>query len=616
MRHYSEEEVETLETIAMVLAELAAAADMIAPEAAEKDNGVRPPHYINGNALSDGIALGHAVLHEPRVHVSRLIAEDVEVESERLEKAVYELRSSIDKLLTTSDLSHAGEHREVLQAYRMFANDRGWLKRMLEAVKTGLTAEAAVERVQNDTRARMMRQTDPYLRDRLHDLDDLANRLLRLLTGVALTSASGTLPEDAIIIARNMGPAELLDYDKERLRGLVLEEGASSAHVAIVARALGIASVGRAQGVLDRIEDGDAIIVDGDTGEVYLRPSQDIIDAYSEKARFRARRQAQYQAIRNEPAITTDGISIDLNINAGLLVDLPHLTESGADGIGLFRTELQFMIASKLPSQKDQVELYNEVMAASGDKPVVFRTLDIGGDKVLPYMQQTEEENPALGWRAIRIALDRPALLRHQLRALLAAGAGRDLKLMFPMVTEVAEYDKARAIVEKELARGEKYNHEPPKSVAIGTMLEVPGLFWQFEALLPKVDFVSIGSNDLVQFFFASDRGNARVAQRYDLLSPGFLNFLRQVVLACEKHNVPLSLCGEMASRPLEAMALLGLGLRRISMSPAAIGPVKMMVRSLDVAKLEVLMADLYLRPDASVREELKAFADAQGIAI
>lgn len=616
MRHYSEEEVETLETIAMVLAELAAAADMIAPETSDKDNGVRAPHYINGGALSDGIALGHAVLHEPRVHVTKLIAEDIEAESERLEKAVYELRASIDKLLTTSDLSHAGEHREVLQAYRMFANDRGWLKRMLEAVKTGLTAEAAVERVQNDTRARMMRQTDPYLRDRLHDLDDLANRLLRQLTGVALTSASGKLPEDAIVIARNMGPAELLDYDKDRLRGLVLEEGTSSAHVAIVARALGIASIGRAQGVLDRVEDGDAIIVDGDTGEVYLRPSQDIIDAYSEKARFRARRQAQYQAIRNEPSITTDGVEIDLNINAGLLVDLPHLVESGADGIGLFRTELQFMIASKLPSQKDQVELYSEVLAAAGDRPVVFRTLDIGGDKVLPYMQQAEEENPALGWRAIRIALDRPALLRHQLRALLAAGAGRHLKLMFPMVTEVAEYDRARAIVEKELARGQKYGHVPPKSVAIGTMLEVPGLFWQFDALLPKVDFVSIGSNDLVQFFFASDRGNARVSQRYDLLAPGFLNFLRQVVLACQTHGVPLSLCGEMASRPLEAMALLGLGLRRISMSPAAIGPVKMMVRSLDVAKLEAFMADLYLRPDASVRKELRAFADAQGIAI
>ncbi len=616
MRHYSEEEVEALETIAMVLAELAAASDLITFDDDDRDAAAQEPLYLEGTTLSAGLALGHAVLHEPRVHVTRLIAENVEVESERLEKAVYELRSSIDRMLTTSDLSHAGEHREVLQAYRMFANDRGWLKRMLEAVKTGLTAEAAVERVQNDTRARMMRQTDPYLRDRLHDLDDLANRLLRHLTGVALSSASGDLPEDAIIIARNMGPAELLDYDKDRLRGLVLEEGSANAHVAIVARALGIAAIGRAQGIPERVEDGDPLIVDGDTGELYVRPSQDIVDAYSEKARFRARRQAQYKAIRHEPSVTRDGVKVALNVNAGLLVDLPHLDESGADGIGLFRTELQFMIASKLPSQREQVELYSDVMASAGDLPVVFRTLDIGGDKMLPYMQQADEENPALGWRAIRIALDRPALLRHQVRALLTAAVGRDLRIMFPMVADVAEYERARALVDKELVRLEQHGRDKPRSVAVGTMLEVPALFWQMEALLPKVDFVSIGSNDLIQFLFASDRGNPRVANRYDLLSPGALNFLRQVVLVCERHKVPLSLCGEMAGNPLEAMALLGLGLRTISMSPAAIGPVKMMVRSLDVADLEGFMEGLYGLPDASVRDALRNYADAQGIAI
>lgn len=616
MRHYSEEEVEALETIAMVLAELAAASDLISLDDDTQDAASQQPHYLEGTSLSGGIALGHVVLHEPRVHVTRLIAEDEAIESERLEKAVYELRASIDKMLTTSDLSHAGEHREVLQATRMFANDRGWLKRMLEAVNTGLTAEAAVERVQNDTRARMMRQTDPYLRDRLHDLDDLANRLLRHLTGVALSSASGELPEDAIIVARNMGPAELLDYDKDRLRGLVLEEGSANAHVAIVARALGIAAIGRAKDIPERVEDGDAIIVDGDTGELYVRPSQDIVDAYSEKARFRARRQAQYKAIRHEPSVTLDGAKVELNVNAGLMVDLPHLEESGADGIGLFRTELQFMIASKLPSQREQVELYNDVMTSAGDRPVVFRTLDIGGDKMLPYMQQAEEENPALGWRAIRIALDRPALLRHQVRALLTAAVGRDLRIMFPMVAEVDEYVRARALVDMELARFDQHGRDKPRSVAVGTMLEVPALFWQMDALLPKVDFISIGSNDLIQFLFASDRGNPRVAHRYDLLSPGALNFLRQVVLVCARHEVPLSLCGEMAGNPLEAMALLGLGLRKISMSPAAIGPVKMMVRSLNVGDLEAFMEDLYTRPDGSVREELRGYADAQGIAI
>jgi len=399
-RNYTEEEVEALQTVAMVLAEVVATGDLInLQELDEPTTTRRRPFHVKGGSFSEGIALGHAVLHEPRVHVTKLIAEDVDLELNRLEQAVYELRGLIDDMLETEDLSHAGEHREVLQAYRMFANDRGWLLRMSEAVRTGLTAEAAVERVQNDTRARLQRAADPYLRERLHDFDDLANRLLRQLTGVKLSSASGNLPNDAIVIARNMGPAELLDYDKERLRGLVLEEGAQNAHVTIVARALGIATVGRAEAILDHVDQGDAIIVDGDAGEVYVRPSQDIIDSYSEKARFRARKQAQYQAIRHEPAVTVDGEKIALYVNAGLQVDLRHLHESGAEGIGLFRTELQFMVASKLPSLKDQIELYSAVLDAASDKPTVFRTLDIGGDKMLPYMDMAALKEEKSGAR-------------------------------------------------------------------------------------------------------------------------------------------------------------------------------------------------------------------------
>ena len=618
-RHYTEEEVEALQTVAMVLAEVVAAAELVDPQAFESPDQARQiPHYIQATAFCEGIALGHAVLHEPRVHVTKLIAEDTDLELKRLEQAVYALRGSIDDMLETADLSHAGEHREVLQAYRMFANDRGWLQRMLEAVRTGLTAEAAVERVQNDTRARLQRAADPYIRDRLHDFDDLANRLLRQLTGVTLASLSANLPNDAIIIARNMGPAELLDYDKTRLRGLVLEEGAANAHVSIVARAFGIATVGRAADILDHVEPGDAIIVDGDTGEVYLRPSQEVIASYSEKARFRARKQEQYKAIRGEPAITLDGERVSLYVNAGLQVDLPHLEESGAEGIGLFRTELQFMIASTLPSLRDQIELYGAVLDVAGDNPVVFRTLDIGGDKMLPYMNfaALKEENPALGWRAIRISLDRPGLLRHQVRALRTAAAGRSLRIMFPMVAEVAEFQRARALVDKELTRLDKFGKQRPALLEIGTMLEVPSLAWQLDTLLPMVDFVSVGSNDLLQFLFASDRGNARVASRYDFLSPAVLSFLKHIVEKCRAHDTALTLCGEMSGKPLEAMALLGLGFRRISMSPAAIGPVKMMVRSLDAARLAGFMEGLYDLPDRSVRERLADFAASHGVTI
>lgn len=615
-RNYTEEEVEALQTVAMVLAEVVASAGLIdLAELEEPDLRRERPYRLNGSSFAEGIALGHAVLHEPRVHVTTLIAEDADLEMKRLEMAVYELRGSIDDLLETADLSHAGEHRDVLQTYRMFANDRGWLHRMSEAVRTGLTAEAAVERVQNDMRARMMRPADPYLRERLHDFDDLANRLLRQLTGVGLSSVSQDLPVDAIIIARNMGPAELLDYDKERLRGLVLEEGAANAHVSIVARALGIPTVGRAEGILDHIEPGDAIIVDGSTGELYVRPSADVIDAYSEKVRFRARRQEQYKAIRHEPALTVDGQKASLYINAGLVVDLPHVYESGAEGIGLFRTELQFMIASQLPSLRDQIDLYSAVLDVAGDAPVIFRTLDIGGDKVLPYMvTPTKEENPALGWRAIRIGLDRPALLRHQLRALLTAAAGRTLRIMFPMIAEVNEFVRARALVDKEIARLVKFGKPLPSRVEVGTMIEVPSLVWQFEALLPLVDFVSVGSNDLLQFMFAADRGNPRVASRYDFLSPAVLSFLKHVVDACARHSTPLTLCGEMAGHPLEAMALLGIGFRRVSMSAAAIGPIKMMIRSLDAGALARFIDPLLNSPDRSLREELHNFAEKNGV--
>jgi len=609
-RAYKLEEMEALETVAMVLAEMVASGELVNLAALHKAEMVddRAMHH-HGVAISDGIALGHAVLHQPRFHVTRIIAEDTTAELDRIEEAVGRLRAAVDAMLSGDNLGRGGEHREILETYRMFANDRGWLARLREAIESGLTAEAAVERVQNETRARLMRQTDPYLRERLHDLDDLANRLMSHLVGVPLTAAGEDLPTDAIVVARNMGPAELLDYDNEKLRGLVLEEGSATAHVSIVARALGIPMIGRVDGITDLLESGDPVIADGDTGEVYALPSQDIIDAYSEKARFRARRQAQFRKLHGKPAVTKDGHTVALKINAGLMVDLPHLHEAGADGIGLFRTELQFLVASAMPRLSEQRSFYAEVLEGAGDKPVTFRTLDVGGDKVLPYLAHAKEENPALGWRAIRIALDRPGLLRYQLRALLQAAAGRDLRLMFPMVAEVSEFQAARTLLDKEIARLDRLDMEKPVDIKVGSMLEVPSLAWQLDALLPLVDFISIGSNDLLQFFFASDRGNARVGDRYDLLSPAVMSFLRHVVAQCRKHDVPVSLCGEMAGHPLEAMALVALGFRTLSIPPAAVGPVKAMILGLDAGKLAAFLDERMALPDRSLRPQLVDFA-------
>ncbi|RXF70812.1 phosphoenolpyruvate--protein phosphotransferase [Hansschlegelia zhihuaiae] len=618
-RTYSDEEIEALQTTAMVIAEMIASGELGGAETGLEPVGRRPAH-AGGAALSEGIGLGHVVLHEPRVVVKTFIAEDTEAELKRLDTALAGLRASIDVLLDDGEVARAGEHRDVLEAFRMFANDRGWGRRLHEAVQTGITAEAAVERVQSDTRARMQRQTDPYLRERLHDLDDLANRLLRELTapGQGMAPVAAELPENAIVVARSMGPAALLDYDRTRLRGLVLEEGSASSHVAIVARALGIAAVGQIENATGLVESGDAIIVDGVSGEVHVRPTQDVERAYVDKVRFRARKQEQYRALRERPSATIDGAEVKLLLNAGLLVDLPHLAETGAHGIGLFRTELQFMVASSMPKTAAQQQLYRAVLDAADGRPVTFRTLDVGGDKILPYMHREPEENPALGWRAIRLGLDRPALLRTQVRALLNAGGGRDLRIMFPMVACVSEIDGARDIVRRELARLVKHGHPAPSSVEVGVMIEVPSLLFQLDEVLERVDFVSVGSNDLMQFLFAVDRGNARVSGRFDPLSPAFLRTLARIADRAKAAGKPVTLCGEIGARPLEALALVGVGYRSLSMSPASIGPVKAALIEADAAELAAFMTPLIARADgkASLRAEIEAFAAKRGLQV
>ena len=617
-RTYTEEEEEALQTTAMVLAEMIASGELSAIARPGAEPAARRPLQLPGLALNDGIALGHVVLHEPRVVITNFIADDVPKELKRLEAAVETMRSDLDLLLERGEAVDGGEHREVLEAYRMFAYDRGWVHRLEEAVATGLTAEAAVERVQSDTRARMLRATDPYLRERLHDLDELANRLMHQLVGKDYAPARDRLPENAVLVARSMGPAALLDYDRKRLRGLVLEESGPHSHVAIVARALGIPAVGRIDNATGVVDPGDPIIVDGSAGDVHVRPTPEMERAYVERVRLRARRQSQYQELRDKPCITTDNEKIALLINAGLAVDLPHVQETGAAGIGLFRTELQFMVAASFPRSAEQFSLYRAVLDAAGDKPVTFRTLDIGGDKVLPFMRNFEEENPALGWRAIRLGLDRPGLLRSQIRALLRAAGGRDLHVMFPMIATIEEFDEAKSLVERELTHLRRHGHKLPEHVEVGTMVEVPSLLYQLDELLARVDFLSVGTNDLVQFFYAADRGNARVADRFDSISAPVLRALRVIADKSREHGKPVTVCGEIASQPLGALALVGIGYRSLSLTPSSIGPVKAMLLGVHAGKAAGFIAPLIDRPagTVSIRQQLTKFAEQEGLQI
>jgi phosphotransferase system enzyme I (PtsP) len=614
-RIYAEEEVEALQTVAMVLAEVVAQGGFFnVAELDEPELRVDRPRKFVGEGLSEGVAVGRVVLHEPRVKVERMIADNPVDELKRLEAAIAGLRESVDEMLSSSELDLTGEGREVIEAYRLFAYDQGWRQRMRDAVRTGLTAEAAVERVQDETRLRVQRMGDPILRERAHDFDDLARRLLRHLTGEDVADRS--LPPNAVLIARGMGPAELLDYGRDKLVALVLEEAAATSHVAIVARSMGLPMVASLDGIADNARAGDTIAVDGEMGEVHLRPAAEIVKAFEEKRAVLVQTQARFAAVRDLPAVTRDGVAVKLMMNAGLEFDMPQLAQSGADGIGLFRTELQFMIGETMPRLADQAAFYKKILDAAGDKPVVFRTLDLGGDKVLPYARWEREENPALGWRAIRIALDRPALLRYQVRALLTASVGRTLRILLPMVSDVDEFNRARALIDRELERSRLLHLNRPTQVLVGAMLEVPALAFMLPQLMRSADFVSIGSNDLLSLAFAVDRTNPRVARRYDNLNPASLTLIRLIVQSAAENPGDLSLCGEMAGRPLDAMALLGLGIRTLSMQPGQIGPIKMMIRSMHLGEVAAFVDRLCGRTDHSLRTRLSAFAAERGIVL
>ena len=618
-RKYADVEIEALQTVAMVLSELIANAGLIDTMGGGAD---RPQSTaamrIPGQKLVDGMGAGFAVYHQPRIHIEHTVAEDTDAERHRVYAAFDKMREGIDRMTREAEFGVGGEHVEVLQTYKMFAYDEGWARRINEAIDSGLTAEAAIERVQQRTRQRMRQIDDPLLADRMHDLEDLSNRLLRIVSGQMGTAAQLGLRQDTILIARNLGPAELLEYDKRRLKGVILEEGSLTAHVTIVARAMGVPVLGRVRDIRRLVAEGDMLLLDSAESNVFARPSAAMEEAFDARLAMRQKRKAAFAALRDVPPITKDGHRLTLMVNAGLRDDVAALDVTGADGIGLFRTEFQFLVSATLPQRERQQRLYKEVLDAAGERPVIFRTVDIGGDKALPYLnkEDSDEENPAMGWRALRLGLERDGLMKVQARALLEAAAGRTLNVMFPMVSEPWEFDEARALFEAQRTWLEGRGRKMPLAIRYGAMLEVPALAEMLDVLLPRIEFLSIGTNDLTQFLFAADRANPKLAERYDWLSPSILRFIARLVSPTRDAKVDLAVCGEMGGRPLEAMALIGLGIERLSITPAAVGPIKAMTRSLDRAALTRYMTGLLADPPRDMRGALTAWATENGVEI
>ena len=617
-RRYEDVEIEALQTVAMVLSEMIAGARLVDGARRSRLRSAGPLR-LSGLKLVAGMAKGEAVFHEPRIVVEHTVAEDIEAERDRVYGAFRKMREQIDEMAREAEFGIAGEHQEILETYRMFAYDEGWSRRINAAIDSGLTAEAAIERVQQRTRARMQEIDDPLLQERMHDLEDLSNRLLRIVSGRMGTAAQAGLTRDAVLIARNLGPAELLEYDRRRLKAVLLEEGSLTSHMTIVARAIGVPVIGRLHDIRHSVEEGEAVLVDGDNGSVIIRPTRHLLAGFEHRMTLSQKRRAEFAAVRNLPAKTVDGVKVSVMVNAGLAEDAATLPITGADGIGLFRTEFQFLVSATLPGRDRQLRLYTKVLEAVGDRPVVFRTVDIGGDKALPYLTDDAEEqaeNPSMGWRALRLSLDRSTLMKAQARALIEASGGKVLRVMFPMVSEPWEFDEARALFEEQVDWARKSHRKVPKRIEFGAMLEVPSLAEMLDQLLPRVDFISVGTNDLTQFLFAADRSDPRLAQRYDWLSPAILRFLKRILDQCRDGEVPARICGEMAGRPLEAMALVGIGAENFSITPAGVGPLKAMIRSLDAGAIRGRMDQLLAKPPKDMRKALGDWARRHNVII
>ena len=614
-RDYTDEEVGAVQAVATLLAEIAASGELLSQEETDVvDEMLHRPETLKGFGIVSGIALGHAVFRQPPAPKHKVFASDPAIEAQRLEDGLNKLRQSVDEMLAMN-ASLGGVSRDVLETYRLFAFDRGWKDRLRAAVFSGLTAESAVEQVNSENRARLMQARDPYLRERLHDLDDLSHRLLRLMAGED-GDAHRKLFNDAVLVTSTIGPAELLEYDRKSLKGLVLGEVSATSHVAIVARALKIPMVTGIQDAFDRTDEGDQIIIDGDAGEIHIRPAPKTVETFKSKQKRQSERQALYSREKSDPNVTLDGAQISILMNAGLALDLPYLEETGAEGVGLFRTELQFLIGTQLPSVNMQEALYREALDLADGKPVIFRTADIGGDKTADYMDHGVEVNPAMGWRGLRMAVDRPGMIRPQLRALLAAAAGRELHVMFPLVTLASELDDARALLDRELERAKKRKQKLPKKINIGAMIETPAAAWKADEIAAKVDFLSVGGNDLAQFYFAADRDSERVQRRYDPMNPGFLSFLRMTVEKAEKAKSPLSYCGEQAVDPITAAALIGIGVSQFSVPAGSVGPFRRLVRSIDRKKLEAWLLEEMSKPGLSLRENFAQYLKSTGAAL
>ena len=612
---YSEQQTELVETLALVLPDLLSTKEFIEHRnQIIKEKGIVVRDVLHGTRMNKGYGVGKAVLHRRHRELTNIFAENIELEKSKLAEGRRRMVEYIDSKLSQAG-NYLGNTTDIMEAYKMFALDKGWYKKITADIEKGYTAEAAVEHVYEDMWNKLSATNDAYLKERLYDLRDVSDRLRSFIAGgEALNPVAAD--EDIIIIAQTMGPADLMDYNYDHIRGLIIEDCTPTMHVVIVAKALNIPVVAKIHGIVKEIKSGEVIAVNGQEAVVYTHPSETLINEYRKKSVSLKKVFADLQALSTKPTVTLDGLKINLAMNYGLDLDYEYIKPTNCDGIGLYRTEITFMSADKMPDVESQERQYKRLFDALGNKKIIFRSLDVGSDKFLPYWGEIKEDNPAIGWRSIRITLDRRAILRQQIRAMLRAAVDKELNVMFPMISTVQEFLDAKETLLLEYEREKQRGKPTAKSVKVGIMIEVPSILFQLDEILQEVDFVSVGTNDLYQFVYACDRGNPRLSERYDVLSAPFLKLMKTIVDKANQYKVYCSVCGEMAGNPLEAMCLIGLGYQNLSVSGASYANIKKMIMSMRYEDVSDYVKSLLKSNKTSLRPQLIAYAYDHTIAI
>ncbi|ROR35002.1 phosphoenolpyruvate--protein phosphotransferase [Inmirania thermothiophila] len=570
---------------------------------------------VEGLPGAPGIGMGTAVEVYSAAQLMTVpdgTAADAEAEEAALRRAFASVRSRITGMRERLGETLPADAAALFDAYCMMLGEGGLEDDAVARVRAGAAAAAALRDTVREHARVFEAMEDEYLRERAADIRDLGARVMDDL--LARERAGRVWPERTVLVARELGASHLAEVPRERLAAVVSATGSGSSHVAILARALGIPCVMGAEGLPLGGLEGEEVIVDGYRGRVYVRPSESVRTEFRRLIRQEARLGSELEALRNLPAVTRDGVRVPLMVNTGLLADIGPSLRSGAEGVGLYRTEFPFLVRDRFPGEEEQYRIYRQVLEAFAPRPVVARTLDIGGDKILPYFA-IQEANPFLGWRGIRVALDHPEIFLTQLRALLRADEGLgNLRILLPMITDVSELDQAARLLDQAVAELREEGHaveRPP----VGAMIEVPSAVYLMPAIARRVAFVSVGTNDLTQYLLAVDRNNARVAGMYDGLHPAVVAALHDLVRAARRAGCPVSVCGELAGDPAAALLLLGMGVDSLSMSAASLPRVKWVIRSFARAEAEALLEEAMAMESASaVRERLNEALEERGL--